>query len=70
MGKVPDLGDGYFIGIQLDEPWGNNDGTVNGVKFFDCFEKYGIFRRPNEIHVGDYPELDIDEIWWINLLKY
>jgi tubulin-folding cofactor B len=62
VGKVPDLGDGYFVGIELDEPWGNTDGSIQGVSFFETSEKYGVFRRPGEIQVGDFPELDIDEI--------
>lgn len=36
VGKVPDLGDGFFVGIELDEPWGNSDGSVTGVHFFEC----------------------------------
>ncbi len=62
VGKVPDLGDGYFVGIALDEPFGNTDGQINGVQFFECLPKYGVFRRPSEINVGDFPEEDIDEI--------
>lgn len=62
VGKVPDLGEGYFVGIELDEPWGNTDGTIKGVSFFETSAKYGLFRRPGDIQVGDFPELDIDEI--------
>lgn len=62
VGKVPDLGEGYFVGIKLDEPYGNNDGSVSGVKYFSCLPKYGVYLRPSEISVGDFPELDIDEI--------
>ena len=62
IGKVPDLGDGYFVGIQLDEPFGNINGSFNGVKYFDVLDKYGIFKRPDEIEVDDFPEEDIDEL--------
>lgn len=62
IGEVPELGDGYFIGVTLDEPWGNCDGGVNGVKYFDSFSKYAVFRRPDEIVFGDYPVLEIEEI--------
>jgi tubulin-folding cofactor B len=48
--------------VELDEPWGNTDGSITGVAYFECQSKYGIFRRPSEIEVGDFPELDIDEI--------
>ena len=62
VGKLPDMGLGYFVGIQLDEPFGKNNGTFNGVSYFQCSHKYGIFARPSEITIGDFPELDIDEI--------
>ncbi len=61
-GKVPDLGEGYFVGVGLDEPWGDSDGSINGVKYFEVMNKYGVFKRPGDISVGDFPELDIDEI--------
>lgn len=62
VGRVPDLNEGYFVGIQLDEPYGKNNGSFNGVAYFTCPNKYGVFARPSEINVGDFPELDIDEI--------
>ena len=62
MGKVSDMGEGYFVGVQLDEPFGKNNGSFNGVKYFECLSKYGMILRPDEVNVGDYPELDIDEI--------
>lgn len=34
VGKVVDLGPGYYIGVLLDEPFGNSDGKVKGVKYF------------------------------------
>lgn len=61
VGKVPDLGQGYYIGVKLDEPYGMNDGLVKGVKYFECPNKYGIFLRPSKIVTGNYPELDFDE---------
>lgn len=62
IGKVPDLGQGYFVGVKLDEPQGKNNGSFNGVPYFTCPNKYGVFARPSEINVGDFPELDLDEI--------
>jgi len=29
-----DLGNGYYIGVRLDEPYGNSNGTVKGIKYF------------------------------------
>ncbi|XP_058815206.1 restin homolog isoform X4 [Topomyia yanbarensis] len=34
---------GTWCGIQLDEASGKNDGSVDGIKYFDCPDKYGIF---------------------------
>ena len=61
MGKIPDLGDGYFIGIALDEPYGKYNGKYNGVKYFECKEKYGVFLRPDKIETGDFPELELED---------
>eukprot|EP00434_Breviolum_minutum_P002844 symbB.v1.2.002500.t1/scaffold132.1/size310437/11 len=50
---------GVWIGIGLDEPQGNNDGTKAGEHYFDCKgDKYGCFVRPDNVEVGDFPELD------------
>lgn len=61
VGKVPDLGQGYYVGVKLDEPYGMNDGQVKGIKYFESPNKYGIFLRPSKIMTGNYPELDFDE---------
>lgn len=49
--------DGLWIGVKYDEPFGKNDGTVNGVKYFDAPPNYGAFVKPIYIEVGDFPEI-------------
>ena len=34
---------------------------MKGVKYFDCFPKYGLFVRPDKAIMGDFPELDMDD---------
>lgn len=36
---------GEWIGVALDDANGKNDGSVKGVKYFDCQPKHGIFCR-------------------------
>nr|GAT55786.1 predicted protein [Mycena chlorophos] len=40
---------GKWIGIELSEPNGKNDGTVGGVVYFSCKPLYGIFVRASQI---------------------
>ncbi|KAH8834970.1 dynactin [Flagelloscypha sp. PMI_526] len=40
---------GKWIGIELNEPNGKNDGTVQGIPYFTCRAKYGVFVRPSQI---------------------
>lgn len=47
------------VGIRLDEPSGLNDGTVRGVRIFECEEGYGSFLRGKNVTVGDFPERDL-----------
>ncbi|KAI8980556.1 dynactin [Trametes punicea] len=48
---------GKWIGIELSEPNGKNDGSVQGVKYFSCRPNYGVFVRPSQVKVIN-PEPD------------
>lgn len=36
------LTSGLFCGVELDEPEGLNDGSVQGVRYFKCRPQHGI----------------------------
>lgn len=40
---------GFWCGVELDEPVGKNNGTVNGVVYFSCQPNHGIFAPVNKV---------------------
>ena len=60
VGEVAQLGGGgYWVGVVFDEPVGQGDGTVQGVRYFDAAPKYGGMVRGKKVQVGDFPERDL-----------
>ncbi|XP_056146498.1 CAP-Gly domain-containing linker protein 1 isoform X2 [Lampris incognitus] len=47
---------GQWAGIVLDEPIGKNDGSVAGVRYFQCEDGKGIFTRPSKLSRTLLPE--------------
>ncbi|XP_026153774.1 CAP-Gly domain-containing linker protein 1 isoform X2 [Mastacembelus armatus] len=47
---------GQWAGIVLDEPIGKNDGSVAGVRYFQCEDGKGIFTRPSKLSRTALPE--------------
>lgn len=64
LGKIsslPGSPNAPWIGVALDEPFGKNDGSVNGERFFQCEKNRGVFVRSEKVDIGDYPELGLEE---------
>ncbi|XP_065530126.1 centrosome-associated protein 350 isoform X4 [Lathamus discolor] len=52
---------GFWAGVELDKPEGNNSGTYDGIKYFDCKEKHGIFAPPQKIsHITESTNSHLD----------
>ncbi|XP_015284641.1 PREDICTED: centrosome-associated protein 350-like [Gekko japonicus] len=54
---------GFWAGVELDKPEGRNSGTYDGIKYFDCKEKHGIFAPPHKISrisesLGDFVDTE------------
>ena len=60
VGKVPELAAGFWVGVHLDEPTGDSDGSVKGKQYFEVTggSKFGIFLRPKDVRVGEFPPLE------------
>ncbi|XP_049818282.1 kinesin-like protein KIF13A isoform X3 [Aethina tumida] len=44
-----EFANGTWIGVELDAPKGKNDGSVQGVKYFECKQKHGMFVRADKL---------------------
>uniref|UniRef100_A0A3Q3LB14 Centrosomal protein 350 n=1 Tax=Mastacembelus armatus TaxID=205130 RepID=A0A3Q3LB14_9TELE len=52
---------GFWAGVELDKSEGSNNGTYDGVVYFECNESHGIFAPPEKItHLPDKFEMDTD----------
>ena len=58
VGKVPSIGLGWFVGIELDQAVGKNDGSHGGVRYFETDSNKGLLLRPSAIEIGNFRNLD------------
>ncbi|XP_065890295.1 CAP-Gly domain-containing linker protein 3-like isoform X2 [Dysidea avara] len=40
---------GLYLGVELDQPQGKNDGSVDGTRYFTCKPNYGLFTPPSKV---------------------
>lgn len=50
------IAEGYYCGIELDEPDGRHDGLIQGVRYFTCTDGYGIFAPLHKVTVVSLAE--------------
>ena len=44
---------GDWIGVELGDASGKNDGAVQGQRYFDCLPGHGIFIKPSGLTIVD-----------------
>jgi hypothetical protein len=72
------LARGLFCGVELDEPAGLNDGSVQGVRYFTCRPQHGIIapvgivrplpQQPPDIGLKTSVDVSLDESGPFSLL--
>lgn len=48
-----DFAKGVWIGVELDDPCGKNDGSLRGKRYFTCAPDHGVFAPPSKICAFD-----------------
>ncbi|KAK5584007.1 hypothetical protein RB653_005614 [Dictyostelium firmibasis] len=52
---------GRWVGVELDNAVGKNDGIVQGEKYFDCKPAHGLFVKPNMAVIVEEQQTNIDD---------
>jgi len=50
---ITSFASGKWVGVELDEPYGKNDGSVAGKRYFSCPYKYGLFAPIHKVVKGE-----------------
>ena len=51
----PEFASGLWVGIELDQPVGKNNGWLNGIRYFTCEANHGIFIRAERVDLDSRP---------------
>ena len=46
---IPEFAEGYWCGVELDEPTGKNNGYLYGIHYFQCEENHGVFVQASKV---------------------
>ena len=52
---IPEFAEGYWCGIELDEPTGKNNGYLYGIHYFQCEENHGVFVQASKVELDLNP---------------
>jgi dynactin 1 len=50
-----DFAEGQWIGVEMHDGSGKNDGSVRGRRYFDCDPGTGMFLKPNALTIIEQP---------------
>nr|XP_018262298.1 dynactin 1 [Kwoniella dejecticola CBS 10117]OBR84456.1 dynactin 1 [Kwoniella dejecticola CBS 10117] len=54
-GSNPGFAAGKWVGVELLEAGGKNDGSVKGERYFECQPNHGVFVRPSQVKILELP---------------
>jgi len=61
IGEIEGKNQGNWVGIELEEAKGDNDGKVNDNQIFECKEGHGIILRPTQVKSLDNDSSKMDQ---------
>ncbi|XP_076117066.1 uncharacterized protein LOC143084890 isoform X5 [Mytilus galloprovincialis] len=56
------IASGFWCGIELDEPDGKHDGSVEGVRYFECRVGHGIFAPADRVSKPEGSVVSVEDV--------